>query len=100
MWQAAPTEWQGPHDRLLAASVLASLHSADEPMSTLATPAPTPPRSALAAVLLVELHRVVPVDRFHVGVDIAGGGSAVVHVIGVLVHVEHEHRPPAGKRRR
>src|SRR6185312_10138881 len=53
--------------------------------------------SAVAAVIAIAPRRPLPADRFHVGIDIGGGLRAEIHVIGMLVHVEHEDRPAAGK---
>jgi hypothetical protein len=41
------------------------------------------------AILLVQFGGIVPANSFHVDVDVARGGRTVVHVIGVLVHIEH-----------
>src|SRR5258708_12431350 len=60
-----------------------------------------PPRiSSLATVAFVKLHDIVPAYGFHIGVDIGGGLGAVIHVIGVFVHVEHEDGTPACQGRR
>src|SRR4030095_12800332 len=53
-------------------------------------------RSALAAEPLVQLRCVVPIDSLHEGIDIRTSLGAIVHVIGVFVHVERNHRPTAG----
>jgi hypothetical protein len=34
----------------------------------------------------------LPVDVLHEGIDVLGRGRAVVHVIEMLVHVEHQQR--------
>ena len=39
-------------------------------------------------------------DGFHDGLDVIASLGAVIHVIGVLVHIEREDRPPAGPGRR
>lgn len=44
---------------------------------------------AFVAVLIVQLRGVVPADCLHIDVDIARGRGTIVHVISVLVHVEH-----------
>src|SRR3954468_10846729 len=55
--------------------------------------------SALAVVTVIEFHGILPGNRLHEDIDIFCGGGAVVHVIGVLVHVEHHRRAAAGERR-
>ena len=37
---------------------------------------------------------LLPVHVVHEGVDVAGGGGAEVHVVGVLVHVQHQQWRP------
>src|SRR6202008_3707811 len=66
---------------------------------SLPSPAARSNQSA-AAVLRVEAVGVGPADRPHESVDIVAGLGAVIHLIGVLVHIEHEDRLAAGKRRR
>src|SRR5258705_7306133 len=51
--------------------------------------------SGVAAVAVIEFDRVP--DSLHEDIDITRRRGTVVHVIGVLVHVEHENRPPAGE---
>src|SRR5258708_40067590 len=55
------------------------------------------PSGSRAAVMLVETIRVRPADRLHEGIDIVAGLGAVIHVIGVLVHIENEDRLSAGE---
>src|SRR5215469_3973080 len=52
------------------------------------------------AVGVIELHRRIPAYRAHEGIDIGGRLGAVIHVIGVLIHVEREDRPSAREVRR
>src|SRR5260221_1704473 len=68
------------------------------PASSCASEKPSAPASGFLAVLVEALGRAVPLDHLHEGVDVGGGLGAVVHVIGVLVHVEHQDRPAAGDR--
>src|SRR5258708_17289622 len=51
--------------------------------------------SGFTAVAVIEFDRVVPPDSLHEDIDITRRRGTVVHVIGVLVHVEHDNRPPA-----
>ncbi len=53
--------------------------------------------STVSSVLLIKFHRVVPADRFHVGIDVTCRGRAVIHVIGVLIHVQDKDRAPPGE---
>ena len=41
----------------------------------------------LTSVLLVERRGILPIDVVHVGIDVGSRGGAVVHVIGVLIHI-------------
>src|SRR5579872_2276631 len=60
-----------------------------------ANPATRSRSSLLLAVLPIESRGVLPVDDLHESVDVSRGFCAVIHVIGVLVHVEREDRPAA-----
>jgi hypothetical protein len=48
-------------------------------------------RSKFPGYIAVQFGGVVPANSFHVDVDVdvARGRRTVVHVIGVLVHIEH-----------
>src|SRR5216683_1600982 len=59
---------------------------------------PLSPGSAVPTVAFVELDGIVPVDRFHERIDVATRLGAIVHVIGMLVHVERDNRPSARNR--
>src|SRR5579863_6884143 len=52
--------------------------------------------SCLAARALKNLAGIFPMDRFHEGIHIGRGLRAIVHVIGMLVHIEREQRATAG----
>ena len=52
--------------------------------------------SPLAADPVVQLRCVIPIDGLHEGVDIRTSLGTIVHVIGVFVHVERNHRLAAG----
>jgi len=56
--------------------------------------------SGFPCILFVQPGGVVPANGFHVDVHVADRRSAEVHVIGVFVHVEHQHGTSAGERRR
>src|SRR5262249_45933462 len=73
--------------------------ASQEPMSIRLWPAQHAARQQVAQQL-EEPYRVVPADGLHENVDITRGCGTVVHVIGMLVHVEHKDWPPPGKRRR
>src|SRR5262249_3156754 len=60
------------------------------------TPAPRA-SSCLLAVLPVEPRRVLPVNDLHEGIDISHGFCAIIHVVGMFVHVERQDRPAAGE---
>src|SRR5579871_6056140 len=61
----------------------------------------TPGRiSGLLAVGLEAARYRVPADGLHEGVDVFRGGRAVIHGVGVLVHVERQDRPAVGERHR
>jgi molybdate/tungstate transport system ATP-binding protein len=49
-------------------------------------------------VAFVQLDSIVPVDGFHESIDVAARLCAIVHVIGMLVHIERNNRPAAGNR--
>src|SRR5713101_620306 len=59
---------------------------------------PLSPGSAVPTVAFVVLDGIVPVDRFHERIDVAARLGAIVHVIGMLVHVERDNRPSARNR--
>src|SRR5205814_7147131 len=50
-----------------------------------------------ATVARVEFVGVGPADRLHIGLDVITGLGSIIHVIGMLIHVEDEDRLPAGK---
>ena len=43
---------------------------------------------------------LIPVDVLHEGIDIGGGLGAVVHVIGMLVHIQGQNGARSGQRMR
>src|SRR6266446_3266932 len=49
------------------------------------------------AKTFVEGVGIRPADRLHEGVNVFAGLGAVIHVIGVLVHIEREDRLPTGE---
>src|SRR5215510_836998 len=53
--------------------------------------------SASATVARVEFVGIGPADRLHIGLDVVTSLGAIIHVIGVLIHVENEDRLPARK---
>src|SRR5882757_2594748 len=56
------------------------------------------PGSSFTTDAVMEFDSVVPIDGLHEGIDISARLGAVIHVIGVLVHVERDHRPATGDR--
>ena len=54
-------------------------------------------RLTFPAILLVQFGRVIPANGLHVDIDITRRCRAVVHVIGVLIHIEHQDRATASE---
>jgi hypothetical protein len=53
------------------------------------------PPLCLVAILLIQSCGVIPANSFHEDIDAARGRGSVVHVIGMLVHIEHQNRTTA-----
>jgi MFS family permease len=55
-------------------------------------------RLGFSAIMVMQFCGVVPANGFHVDIDVTSCRGAVVHVIGVLVHIKHQNRTTSCER--